>query len=200
MINQDPIRLAVLISGNGSNLQAILDATSSGLLQARVVVVVSNRGNAYGIERAKQAGINALVLEKQPGQDKQAYDEELVKAVASFAPHWVILAGWMRLLSAKFLSAFPNRVINIHPALPGSFPGTHAIERAFTAYQKGEIQQTGVMVHLVPDEGVDCGPVLNHETILIQPDDSLETLEQRVHQVEHTLIVNTLNNLVSQPK
>jgi phosphoribosylglycinamide formyltransferase 1 len=200
MINRDSTRLAVLVSGNGSNLQAILDAISSGILPASVAVVVSNRQNAYAIERAQKAGIEALVLEKQPGQDRQAYDEELAKTVAAFSPHWVVLAGWMRLLSSKFLNQFPQRVINIHPALPGSFPGTHAIERAFTAYQNGDIQQTGVMVHLVPDEGVDCGPVLSFEPILIHPNDTLETLEKKVHRVEHKLIVDTLTNLVSQPR
>ncbi len=112
-------------------------------------------------------------------------------------PNYVVLAGWMRILSSSFLSSFPNRVINLHPALPNTFPGTHAIERAFEAYQRGEIKHTGVMVHLVPDEGVDNGPVLAIETVPIHKDDSLKALEARVHQTEHLLLVKTLKELLT---
>ena len=125
------------------------------------------------------------------------YDAELAERVAAFEPDWVLLAGWMRLLSAAFLDRFHGRVINLHPALPGTFPGTHAIERAFAACQKGEITGTGVMVHLVLDEGVDCGPVLGQEFVPILPEDSLETLEVRIHQVEHHLLLQVLQELVA---
>jgi len=104
----------------------------------------------------------------------------------------------MRILSSFFLSSFPNRVINLHPALPGMFPGTHAIERAYEAYQRGEIEHTGIMVHLVPDEGVDNGPVLATEIIPINKDDTLESLEARVHQVEHVVLVNTLKKILEE--
>jgi phosphoribosylglycinamide formyltransferase-1 len=112
----------------------------------------------------------------------------------------VILAGWMRILTSTFLSLFPDRVINLHPALPGMFPGTHAIERAFEAYQRGEIDNTGVMVHLVPDEGVDNGPVLHQQEIYFQPEESLEQFEARVHDVEHKLLVDTLKNILERIK
>jgi phosphoribosylglycinamide formyltransferase-1 len=102
----------------------------------------------------------------------------------------------MRILSSFFLSLFPNRVINLHPALPDTFPGTHAIERAFEAYQRGEIEHTGIMVHLVPDEGVDNGPVLATEIVPINKDDTLESLEMRIHKTEHKLLVATLKKLV----
>ena len=102
----------------------------------------------------------------------------------------------MRLLSSSFLSSFPNKVINLHPALPGMFPGTHAIERAFDAYQRDEIEHTGVMVHLVPDEGVDNGPVLATEIVPIRKADTLETLESRVHETEHELLVKTIKELL----
>ncbi len=105
-----------------------------------------------------------------------------------------MLAGWMRILSSAFLERFPNRVVNLHPALPGTFPGTHAIQRAFEAYQSGQIEHTGVMVHLVPDEGVDSGPVLNQRIVPILPEDTLETLETRIHAVEHALLVETLRD------
>ncbi len=103
----------------------------------------------------------------------------------------------MRILSSAFLDRFPNRVLNLHPALPGAFPGVHAIERAFDAYQRGEITQTGVMVHLVPDEGVDSGPVLAQESVPIEPNDTIEALQARIHQVEHRLLVDTLRGLLT---
>lgn len=189
-------RLVVLISGNGSNLQAIIDACASGELAAWVVAVVSNRPDAFGLERARQAGVPAIVVPKAKSQDRREYDAELAHLVASYQPDWVVLAGWMRVLSRAFLNRFPNHVINLHPALPGTFPGTLAIERAFDAYQRNEITQTGVMVHLVPDEGVDCGPVLAQQSVPIYPRDSLADLETRIHSVEHRLLVETLARLI----
>jgi len=106
----------------------------------------------------------------------------------------------MFFLSSSFLSLFPDRVINLHPALPGMFPGLHAIERAYEAYQRGELNHTGVMVHLVPDEGVDNGPVLGQQEIHFQPEESLEQFEARVHEVEHELLVNTLRNILEEIK
>ena len=188
-------RLVVLLSGFGSNLQAILDACNSGELPARVVAVISNKREAYGLERAHQVGIPAEYKPKFKDQDRRAYDVELADLVASYKPDWIVLAGWMRVLSSAFLDRFSNRVVNLHPALPGTFPGTEAIPRAFEAYQRGEIQHTGVMVHLVPDEGVDAGPVLAQETVPIHPDDTAETLEERVHDVEHRVLVATLKGL-----
>ncbi len=191
-------RLVVLISGNGSNLQAILDACTSGELRARVVAVISNKAEAYGLERARRANVPALVMEKPKAQDRRAYDATIAERVAAYQPDWVVLAGWMRVLTSAFLDCFPQRVVNLHPALPGTFAGTHAIERAFQAYQDRTIEHTGVMVHLVPDEGVDCGPVLAQEVVRILPDDTLETLEVRIHAVEHRLLVQTLRNLIDQ--
>lgn len=190
-------RLVVLISGQGSNLQAILDACAAGDLPAEVVAVISNKSQAYGLERARQAGVPAMVKVFYKDGNRRQYDRELADLVSACQPDWVVLAGWMRILTADFLDRFPNRVVNLHPALPGAFPGTHAIERAFEAYQQGDIQHTGVMVHLVPDEGVDSGPVLASEEVPILPQDTLETLETRVHQVEHRLLVQTLIHLCS---
>lgn len=190
-------RLVVLISGNGSNLQAILDACSSGELDAQVVCVISNKADAYGLTRARNARVDAVHFLKQENESRQEYDARLAAYVSACAPDYVILAGWMRLLSTFFLSSFPDRVINLHPALPGMFPGTHSIERAFEAYQRGEIDHTGVMIHLVPDEGVDNGPVLATEIVPIEKDDTRESLEARVHQTEHKLLVNTLKSIIS---
>lgn len=190
-------RLVVLISGNGSNLQAVLDACASGLLPAQVVLVVSNRSDAYGLERAARAGVKTAVLPVKKGQDRRDYDRDLAELVAQAQPDWIVLAGWMRIFSSTFLNQFPGQVINLHPALPGKFPGVHAIERAFESYLCGEIDHTGVMVHLVPDEGVDSGPVLAQEVVSILPGDTLETLEERVHQVEHRLLVDTLKRILT---
>ena len=195
-------RLVVLISGSGTNLQAILDACQTGYLKMQVAAVIANQPDAFGLERARRAGIPAILKTTPTGIDpsarkaaRKAYDTELAELAAQYKPDWIVLAGWMRLLSAAFLDQFPGRVINLHPALPGTFPGTHAIERAFAAFQRGEIVNTGVMVHLVPDEGVDSGPVLAQEIVPILPDDTLDILEKRVHQVEHALLVSTLSKL-----
>jgi formyltetrahydrofolate-dependent phosphoribosylglycinamide formyltransferase len=190
-------RLVVLISGNGSNLQALIDALASGRLAAEIAAVISNRPGVYGLERARRAGLPALVLPKAAALDRRAYDLALGDLVARYAPDWVVLAGWMRVLSGGFLDRFPNRVVNLHPALPGQFPGTHAIERALAAYRAGGIEHTGVMVHLVPDEGVDTGPVLGQVRVPIHPDDTLESLETRVHAAEHELLVTTLAQVIA---
>ena len=188
----NPARLVVLISGNGSNLQALIKAGQSGLLPAEIVAVVSNRADAYGLERAKRHGIPVVVLEVK-GRSRAEYDAELARLVAGYRPDWVILAGWMRLLSMNFLGQFPNCVVNLHPALPGQFPGTRAIERAF----ESGLDHTGVMVHLVPDEGVDDGPVLATQTVPILPDDTQDTLAARIHAVEHEILVDTVRGLIT---
>lgn len=189
-------RLVVLISGFGSNLQAVLDAAKSGHLSADVVAVVSNKADAYGLERARLANISAIVHPLRKDQTRNEYDRQLAAIVSAYKPDWVILAGWMRILTNSFLENFPGQVINIHPALPGTFPGTHAIERAFEAFQSGQIDHTGVMVHLVPDENIDSGPVLNQQEVKIFPDDTLENLEERIHGVEHQLLVDTLAQVI----
>lgn len=191
-------RLVVLISGNGSNLQAILDACAAGELPASVVAVISNNADAYGLVRAYDSGVEAIHFPRLGAESRRDYDARLAEIILTYAPNYIILAGWMRILTSAFLDHFPNRVINLHPALPGVFPGTHAIERAFEAHQKGEIKHTGVMIHLVPDEGVDDGPVLATEIVPIHPNDTLESLEGRVHETEHILLVNTLKSLLKK--
>lgn len=193
-------KLVVLISGNGSNLQALIDAIRMKVLPAEIVLVVANRTTAFGLERAKQAGIPAGCLLLKPyldaGRTRAEYDADLADMVAASKPDWVVLAGWMHILSAAFLKRFPYRVINLHPALPGKFPGAHAIEEAFAAFQRGEIKQTGCMVHLVPDEAVDAGPVIGVAETPIYRADTLEMLANRIHQAEHKLLVQSLQRLI----
>lgn len=188
-------RLVVLASGSGSNLQAIIDACAAGTLPAEVAAVVSNRADAGALTRATTHAIPSVVVTPRPEESRSEYDSRLADVVSGFAPDWVVLAGWMRILSMSFLGWFPGMVVNLHPALPGELPGTHAIERAWTQSQAGTRDHTGVMVHLVPDEGVDDGPVLSTATVPILPHDTLDTLTARVHATEHELLVDTLARL-----
>jgi phosphoribosylglycinamide formyltransferase-1 len=192
------IRLVVLASGNGSNLQAVIDASHADDFPADVVAVVSDRAESIALSRAAGAGAEAIHLGRADGEPRTDYDHRLADEVERHSPDLVVLAGWMRILTSRFLSRFPDRVINLHPALPGDLPGTNAIERAWQQAMAGERTRTGVMVHYVPDEGVDDGPVIAVEDIPIRPDDDLAGFEQRVHEVEHRLLVDTIRSLCSQ--
>jgi phosphoribosylglycinamide formyltransferase-1 len=192
--------LAVFISGTGTNLQAIIDAIESGRLQGTgISVVVCNRKAAPGLERARQHDIPTVYLPylpyRQQGLSREDYDRDLIARLEAFPVDLVVLAGWMRIFSIEFLRRYP-RVLNIHPALPGTFPGMHAIAEAFEAYQRGEITHTGVMVHWAPDESVDSGPVVISEAVPIYADDTLEALEARVHSVEHELYVRAIAQIL----
>lgn len=191
-------RLVVLASGSGSNLQAVLDACADSRLRADVVAVVSDRADAFALRRAADAGVPSVHVGRQSDETRAHYDARLADVVAGFGPDIVVLAGWMRILTMGFLGWFPERVVNLHPALPGDLPGTDAIARAWQEAMAGERTRTGVMVHLVPDEGVDDGPVLASEPVDIRPDDTFESLTDRIHAVEHRLLVEALRSLVAQ--
>ncbi len=191
-------RLVILISGNGSNLQAVLDACGQDKLPAETVAVVSNKLKAFGLTRTYKAGLPSVILPRRKDQPRYEYDRQLADIVDHFQPDWIVLAGWMRLLTNAFIGQFPNRVINLHPALPGMFPGLHAIERAYQAWQMGKISYTGVMVHLVANEGMDDGPLLSQRMVSMREDDTLETLEERMHAAEHDLLVETIRSLIYQ--
>lgn len=188
-------RLVVLASGTGTNLQAILDACADGRLPAHVAAVVSNKSGSGALQRAAGAGVPFVHVAPQADEARADYDARLADIVSGFDPDWVVLAGWMRILSMSFLGWFPGMVVNLHPALPGELPGVDAIARAWRECQAGLRDHTGVMVHLVPDEGVDDGPVLATATVPIQRSDTLEALASRVHAVEHRLLVETLTTL-----
>lgn len=188
-------RLVVLASGSGTNLQAILDASADGRLPAAVAAVVSNRAGSRALQRAAEAGVPFVHVAPHVDEPRADYDARLADIVSGFDPDWIVLAGWMRLLSMSFLGWFPGMVVNLHPALPGQLPGVDAIERAWHEARAGERDHTGVMIHLVPDEGVDDGPVLATATVPIHITDTLEDLAERVHGVEHRLLVETLATL-----
>lgn len=185
-------RIVVLISGSGTNLQALIDAVNDGRLSAQIVAVVSNRKAAYGLIRADEAGIPTryfpLKPYKEAGKNRKQYDADLAAAVAAFQPELVVLAGWMHILSEAFLDRFPQRVINLHPALPGQFPGTQAIERAFDAFKRGEISHSGCMVHYAIPE-VDAGAVIAQQVVPLYDADALSDFEARMHEAEHEVIV-----------
>jgi phosphoribosylglycinamide formyltransferase-1 len=192
-------RLVVLVSGSGSNLQAVIDACTSGRLHAEVVAVVSNKPDVFALQRADAAGVPAVHVGVHPGEERSDYDARLADVVAGFDPDLVVLAGWMRILTMSFLGWFPNRVVNLHPALPGELPGTGAIERAWDEAVTGERARTGVMVHLVPDEGVDDGPVLGTATIDIDTSAGFDDFARLVHDTEHRLLVDTLADMCNEP-
>ena len=186
------LRLGVLVSGNGTNLQAILDATRAGRIDADVGVVVSNQPGAYALTRAEQAGVKAVSLPHKSFASREAFDVALAGELRREGVEWVVLAGFMRLLTPGFLAAFPARVINIHPSLLPAFPGAHAIRDAL-AYG---VRVTGCTVHLV-DEGVDTGPILDQRAVRVEDGDSEETLAERMHRVEHELYVDVLSRLAA---
>jgi formyltetrahydrofolate-dependent phosphoribosylglycinamide formyltransferase len=194
-------RVAILISGSGTNQQAIMDAVGAGKLPGvEVALVVSNRREAFGIRRAVRHGVPVVYFPLAPytkaDRPREGYDADLAAILGAFDVDWVVQAGWMHVFSDAFLKHFPSRVVNLHPALPGMFPGMHGIKEAYEAYRRGEIAHTGVMVHLVPDPAVDAGPVVAQEEVPIHPEDSLEDLEERIHTVEHCLLVQALFDLL----
>ena len=191
-------RIVVLASGSGSNFQALVDAVEDGSLHARVVAVACDEEAAVVLQRAAAAGIASDIVLRDSDETRRDYDRRLAAVVAEHRPDLVVLAGWMRLLSMDFLSRFPDRVVNLHPALPGEFPGTHAIERAFRASREAGLTRTGVMVHLVPDEDVDSGPVIATAEVPIHHDDTIEALEARVHATEHHLLVRAVRHVLNQ--
>lgn len=199
-------RLVVLASGSGTNLQALIDAVEAGRLRAELARVIVNRSGARARRRARRAGIpeecRLLGPYLQDTPDRAAarrrYDADLAGAVAAEQPDLVVLAGWMHLLSTAFLDHFPERVVNLHPAVPGAFPGANAIGDTWTAYRAGAVASAGVMVHYVVDEGVDDGPVIATEEVPILHHDSIDTLTERIHRVEHRLLVEAVVTVLEE--
>jgi formyltetrahydrofolate-dependent phosphoribosylglycinamide formyltransferase len=191
-------RIAVLVSGNGSNLQALLDACRDGRITGRIVGVASNRSGVRALDRARTAGVDTAVVTLDRGESRESYDARLRDAVAPWRPDVVVLAGFMRILSRVFLDEFTGRVINVHPALPGELPGVGAIERAHAQAVTGERTRSGVMVHLVPDEGVDDGPVLATVEVAVRSDESFDDFAARMHAAEHRLLVDAVAHFLSR--
>ena len=173
-------RLAVLISGRGSNLQSLIDAIADGRLDATIAVVMSNREDAGGLERARRAGIETLVLSHRGWPSRADYDRAVAAELAQRDVRLVCLAGFMRIFGAPVLDAFPNAILNIHPSLLPAFPGIDAQRQAF----EHGVKVTGVTVHFV-DAGLDAGPVILQRTVPVDDDDTRDTLAARILEEEH---------------
>ncbi len=210
-----------MVSGSGTNLQAILDACGQlpsppsetpgpgdrrrldagpgdrRRLDAEVVLVIANDPEAYALTRAQAAGVPTTVMPHQ-GRDRAEYDTELAYEARIVGADLVVLAGWNRLLTHNFL--VHHRVVNLHPAKPGAFPGLGAIERCYHAWTEGRVTSGGVMVHFVPDEGVDDGPVIAWEEVPLLEGDTLEAFEARVHAVEHRLLVTSIGTVLAEQR
>lgn len=178
----DRCDVVVLISGSGSNLQALIDSTTSAGHPARIRAVISNRADAYGLERARQAGIETRVLDHREFDGREAFDQALAALIDSFAPHLVVLAGFMRILSPSFVRHYTGRLLNIHPSLLPRHKGLHTHQRALEA---GDAEH-GCSVHFVTEE-LDGGPLVVQAVIPVESGDSPDTLAQRVHAEEHRI-------------
>ena len=185
-----PIKLGVLISGSGTNLQAIIDAIAEGRLDASIEIVISSRADAYGLRRAEEAGIQTLTLSKELYAEPLVADEVIASTLEAREVDYVVMAGYMRMVHAPILAAFPNRVVNLHPALLPSFKGAHAIADAH-AYG---VKVTGVTVHFA-DDRYDCGPIIAQRALEVGEGWSVEELEERIHEIEHILYPEVLQLL-----
>jgi phosphoribosylglycinamide formyltransferase-1 len=182
------MRLGVLVSGGGTNLGAILAAVASGELAADVSVVVSNKADAGGLERARAAGVEAVAIPHKSFATREAFDQAVVDCLRAHRVEWVVLAGFMRVVTPVLLDAFPRRVINIHPALLPAFPGVDGPGQAL-AYG---VKVAGCTVHLV-DAGVDTGPIIAQATVPVLADDDRDRLAARILVEEHKLLVRVLD-------
>ncbi len=176
------MNIAVLVSGRGSNLQAIIDSIENGYLNARISVVVSDVGNAYALTRATNHGIKAVFVDPGSFPSKESYEREVLAVLKRHDIELVLLAGYMKILGKSLLSDYKNRILNIHPALLPAFPGLHAQKQAF----EYGVKVAGCTVHFV-DEMLDCGPIIVQRCVEVKEDDTDETLAERILEQEHKI-------------
>ena len=186
------MNFAVLASGNGTNLQAIIKAVKGKQIKASLKVVISDKANAFALERARKAGVPLVVhLDPKQYSSREAFDQALVDLLKKEAIDFVVLAGFMRILSPLFIEAYRNRILNIHPSLLPAFKGGRAIKDAFAF----GVKVTGVTVHLV-DEEVDHGPIIAQAAVEIKPNDTLDMLTEHIHEAEHQLYPYAINQFI----
>ena len=185
------MNIGVLISGSGTNLQKIIDEIAAGTLDARIVQVASSRPDAYGLERAAAAGIPVLALDRCHYEAGTA-DATIAEAMQEAGAEYLVMAGYMRMVGAELLAAFPDRIVNLHPALLPSFPGAHGIADAFEA----GVKMTGVTVHFA-NEVYDEGPIIAQRAVPVREDDTIESLEARIHEAEYELYPWVLRHLAA---
>jgi phosphoribosylglycinamide formyltransferase-1 len=186
-------RLVVLVSGAGTNLQALLDACVDPAYGARITAVGADRDDIEGLRRAQRAGVPTFVVRVKDHPTRDAWDAALTEAVAAHAPDLVVSAGFMKILGKRFLDCFAGRVINTHPALLPAFPGTHGPREAL----EYGVKVTGCTAHFV-DAGVDTGPIIAQETVPVLDDDDEDSLHERIKAVERPLLVGTVGRLVRE--
>ena len=189
----DPSRLVVLVSGEGTNLQALIDACRDPDYGARVVAVGADRANINGLARAERAGLPTFVIRLADYPDREEWDAALARACARYAPDLVVLAGFMKLVGKPFLDSFGGRCVNTHPALLPSFPGTHGVRDALAH----GVKVAGCTVLLV-DDGVDAGPIVAQASVPVADDDDEETLHERIKVAERALLVGTVGRMVRE--
>lgn len=181
-MKQHPINVVVLISGNGSNLQAMIDAIQAGKVNAKIACVISNQADAYGLERARAAHIPTAVLSHKDFPDREHYDNALTALIDEYQPDLIALAGFMRILGSTIVDHFKHRMINLHPSLLPKYRGLHTHEKVIANGDK----EHGCSIHFVTSE-LDGGPVIKQAKLTVADDDTADSLKQRVHQLEHQL-------------
>ncbi|OUM40969.1 phosphoribosylglycinamide formyltransferase [Arthrobacter sedimenti] len=186
------MRIVVLVSGSGSNLQAVIDAVADGSLPVTIAAVGADRPGTGGVERARNAGIASFEVDFRQYDDRADWNRALTEAVAAYEPDYVVSSGFMRIVDQHFLDRFPNRYLNTHPALLPSFPGAHGVRDAL-AYG---VKVTGCTV-MIADAGVDTGPILAQAPVAVLPEDTEETLHERIKVEERRLLIATLGSLAA---
>ncbi|MGJ7036647.1 phosphoribosylglycinamide formyltransferase [Anoxybacillus eryuanensis] len=186
-------RIAIFASGSGTNFQAIIDAVKKGDIQAEVALLVCDRPHAKVIERAIREYVPVFVFNPKQYETKQQFEREILQQLQQKEIDWIVLAGYMRLIGSTLLQAYPNKIINIHPSLLPAFPGKDAIGQA---YRYG-VKVTGVTVHYV-DEGMDTGPIIAQRALYIDDGEPLESVERRIHEIEHTLYSQVIQQLLTE--
>jgi len=178
------LKMAVLVSGRGSNLQAIIDGIQAGEINGEIIAVISDKRAAYAVRRAERDGISTIVIEESP---PEALQQALLNCLRALGPDLILLAGFMRLLSSSIINSFPGRIMNIHPSLLPSFPGLQAQRQAL----EYGVKVTGCTVHFV-DEGMDTGPVILQEAVPVLEGDDLDSLSERILEAEHRTYVKAV--------
>lgn len=185
-------RIAIFVSGSGTNMENIAKCIQAGELDCQSALVVCDQPNALALERARRFGLECFVIERKNFKSKAEFDMKITEKLRQKKIDFILLAGYMRILSPEFVRTWPWKIINIHPSLLPKYPGAHAIKDAFEAKEK----ETGVTIHFV-DEGVDSGPIILQRRVPIKPTDSLETLEARVHETEYELYPEAIKLLLA---
>jgi len=182
------LSLAILLSGNGTNFQAIVDSIDNGQLKAVIKVVISNNKDAFGLKRARNHNIKNLCINHKDFADRESYDQKLMETIEQENVDFIVLAGFMRILGSNFVKNFPNKIINIHPSLLPKYPGLNTHKKVLENKDK----EHGVTVHLV-DEGLDSGPIIGFIKILVEDDEKENDLENKIHKIEHFIYPKILS-------